>query len=265
MILTILFLIFGFNSIGFFLAYYYQTDRLTDAFYALSFVIALISLASVSSLQAPQIVLALLIFAWAIRLGSFLGIRVHKKGRDARFDNIRNKFGTYLGFWMMQALSVYLILAPTQFFFIQPQVEFTFISFLGFMISIGSLIIEAVADEQKRVYRLHHPDRWIDKGLWCICRHPNYLGEIGFWLGVYLFVWSSLPAYLKLAGLISPAYIFFLLRFVSGIPILEKKGQDLWGKDEAYQAYLKKVPGLWPSKESIGAIKNTDTFKLNGM
>lgn len=69
---------------------------------------------------------------------------------------------------------------------------------LGFL---GFLVIETIADEQHWKYqsekwkliregKLLHGDfakGFLDKGLWAISRHPNYLGEQGIWVCFYFF------------------------------------------------------------------------------
>ena len=43
---------------------------------------------------------------WAVRIGGFLLYRVLKTGSDNRFDDIRSKFLSFLGFWVGQILWV---------------------------------------------------------------------------------------------------------------------------------------------------------------
>lgn len=56
----------------------------------------------------------------------------------------------------------------------------------GLGLSIVAVIIEAIADEQLYPYRTKIKDRYIDVGLWKYSRHPNYLGEMSFWWGLYI-------------------------------------------------------------------------------
>lgn len=52
---------------------------------------------------------------------------------------------------------------------------------------LSGLLLEAVADEQKLVAkRAHGASVPVTGGLYGVCRHPNYLGEIVFHLGVRL-------------------------------------------------------------------------------
>jgi steroid 5-alpha reductase family enzyme len=75
--------------------------------------------------------------------------------------------------------------------------------------------------------------------LWRYSRHPNYFGEILQWWGIWLCVFS-LP-YGPLA-IISPLTITWLIVFVSGVPLLEKR----YAKDKTYQAYAAQTSRLIP-------------------
>jgi len=46
--------------------------------------------------------------------------------------------------------------------------------------------------------------------------------------------------------MLSPLFVYALLTRVSGIPTLVRRGQQLWGDDPAYQAYLSSTPLLLP-------------------
>jgi steroid 5-alpha reductase family enzyme len=82
-----------------------------------------------------------------------------------------------------------------------------------------------------------------DQGLWKYSRHPNYFGEVTQWWGLWIvLVSSNLPGIYKLVGLAGPLSITYLILFVSGVPMLEKK----YAKDKAYQAYAKKTNKFFP-------------------
>jgi steroid 5-alpha reductase family enzyme len=51
------------------------------------------------------------------------------------------------------------------------------------------------------------------------------------------------PQYLSA---VSPLFVWFLLRHVSGVPILEKQALKKWGSDPAFQSYVQNTPLLWP-------------------
>lgn len=87
--------------------------------------------------------------------------------------------------------------------------------------------------------------KFIQSGLWAYSRHPNYLGEILQWSGLFLSA-SSVMRGVQHLSVVSPLFLWFLLRHVSGIPILEQQALKKWGSDPAFQNYLRNTPLLWP-------------------
>ena len=185
-ILTYLGFSVGFNLLLFVVAYILQTDKITDISYALTFVI----LAMTSFLNSGQdlidLVLLCVILVWAFRLGSYLFTRIHRIGRDARFDQIRVKFSSFLTFWIMQGLTCFIVLIPVFKVNGVTSKEVNFILLIGIVLAIVGLIIETIADKQKYAFKLKHPDRHMREGLWSKLQHPNYTGELLFWWGIFL-------------------------------------------------------------------------------
>ncbi|MCC7543396.1 DUF1295 domain-containing protein [bacterium] len=69
-------------------------------------------------------------------------------------------------------------------------------------------------------------------GLWKYSRHPNYFGEALLWWGLHIFAVSlRTPFWL----IVIPLTITILVRFVSGMPLLEQKML----KNATYKAYAK--------------------------
>ncbi|MBT8231427.1 MAG: DUF1295 domain-containing protein [Bacteroidia bacterium] len=237
----------GINLVMFLVAYKYQTDKLTDASYSITF-IALSSwiFFQLSSRNVTDTIIYALIFIWAIRLGYYLFKRIQVTGRDDRFDEIRTSFKSFLGFWLVQGVSVFIILL-SQFIISQNNNDkISELIVIGIMISIIGFLIESVADHQKFTFKLNNPNDFISTGLWQKIRHPNYLGEILFWLGIFV---ASIPysslTYIAIA-LISPLWISFLLIKFSGIPPLEEKWMTKYKDNTDFQEYYKRTSRLIP-------------------
>ena len=85
----------------------------------------------------------------------------------------------------------------------------------------------------------------MDTGLYRIVRCPNYLGEMIFWTGVLLSGIGSLTGagqwIMALIGYIGIIFVMF-----SGARRLEIRQNKNYGKDPAYQKYVKTVPILVP-------------------
>ena len=180
-----------------------------------------------------------LVVVWAARLGSFLFKRIHRSGKDERFDDIKPSFARFLMTWTLQGLWVSFTLAAA-LAAITSQVKKGLDAFAlaGLLVWIAGFAIEAVADQQKNAFRAN-PDnkgRFIRNGLWAWSRHPNYFGEIVLWVGVAVIALPVLRGWQWLT-LISPVFVFFLLTRVSGIPMLEKRADEKWGGQPDYEAY----------------------------
>jgi steroid 5-alpha reductase family enzyme len=194
------------------------------------------------------VLLVILISLWAVRLGVYLFIRVHRMGRDARFDEMHNHFFRYAGFWLLQGVAVFLISIPAIMLIQNGAQTVHWISIAGVVFFLFGWAIEALADLQKFRFKQNpaNAHRWTDVGLWKRMRHPNYLGEMMVWVGIYLFAAPGLSAVQAVIGLVSPLFIVVLLRYVSGIPLLEKAALKKWGNDPAYLNYRKQTGMLFP-------------------
>jgi steroid 5-alpha reductase family enzyme len=92
-------------------------------------------------------------------------------------------------------------------------------------LTASAIWLEGTADNQLRRFRLAGPAPTdiLESGLWARCRHPNYLGEILFWWGLYLFALAADPAsWWTGVGAVS---ITLLFRFVS-LPMIEGRMLD---------------------------------------
>lgn len=247
-ILLVLIFSIGINLIMFVPAYLFQTDKLTDLSYAITFVvIALFAYLRTEATLATTLLL-LMVCVWALRLGGYLFIRIRKMKRDKRFDEMRHNFAKFLRFWLLQGVSVAVIMVATVLAMDSDTKMLGLVSILGLVIWLKGLAIEALADLQKFRFnnQLGNKGKWINTGIWRYSRHPNYYGEILVWAGVYIFCVPYLSGGQLLIALLSPAYIIGLLLFVSGIPLLEKSAEERWGSNKAYQQYKKNTPVLIP-------------------
>ena len=248
MLFASLALVLFLNFVLFCIAYKRQSDRLTDFAYALSFIIVSFSALAFTAHHSSLLNLVIaMVFVWAMRLGSFLVIRIRRSGKDARFDAMRQHFFKFLQFWLGQGLVAWILLLPL-LFLAESDGFISKLSLVGVALWLFGLVIETVADLQK--YRFSQDPgnkvKWIDTGLWHYSLHPNYFGEMLVWLGVYITTYSSLGAMQRAIGLISPVTIFILLRFVTGVPPLEKSGMKRWGNNPDYRAHLRRTNLLVP-------------------
>jgi steroid 5-alpha reductase family enzyme len=102
--LAITFLITVAYQLFFFaIAFSLKFDKLTDFAGGTNFIVlAIITLAfSENNSNARNIVVSIFIMAWGARLSGFLLFRILKTGKDDRFDDKRDKFWSFLGFWVL--------------------------------------------------------------------------------------------------------------------------------------------------------------------
>lgn len=240
---------FGINIFFFIFATTFKTDKLTDLSYGLSFIIlALFLLITNPNIQPLQLIVALLIIVWGVRLISYLFIRILKIKKDNRFDKIRSKPLEFAKFWLFQALAVWIIMLPASTLLAtEITTRFSLTSSIGILIFIIGLTIEAAADWQKFTFKIQpeNKNKWIQSGIWKYSRHPNYFGEMTLWWGIFI-ASSPVLSHWQWLTIIGPIFITFILIFVSGIPPLEKRYQKKYADNKEYREYKNKTSLLVP-------------------
>ncbi len=230
-------------------AYVFQTEKFFDLTGSLTYITVILAALLLSgSVDARSFMLAGMVVIWAARLGSFLVMRIHKSGKDSRFDQIKPSFARFLQTWTLQGLWIsFTLAAALAAVTSQVKVSLDGYAIAGLLVWAAGLGIEALADRQKNVFRRDpgHKDAFIQSGLWSWSRHPNYFGEITLWLGVAIAAFPVLYGW-QLLTLISPVFVAFLLIKVSGIPLLEKRADEKWGGRADYRAYKARTSVLVP-------------------
>ncbi len=174
-----------------------------------------------------QWIVTLLITLWGGRLFWHILRRNLGKGEDFRYAAFRKAWGkwtvprAFLQVYMLQGLFMYLISLsfillpdPSPILRPVPLIAGVLLFALGFT-------LETVADKQLSEFRKNpaHKGQLMTFGLWRYSRHPNYFGEATLWWGIFLIAVSGGVPWV---AVISPLTITLLLRFVSGVPMLEK-------------------------------------------
>ena len=230
-----------------------QTERFYDLTGGLTYLaVVAFSLWAGSQSEDPSTrewLISALVAIWAIRLSSFLFLRIHEAGKDGRFDQLKTSPVRFLVPWTLQALWVFLTLNVVVVINSQsgPAPPLGIWDGIGLMVWIMGFGIEVVADSQKTAFnaKQENEGRWIDEGLWSRSRHPNYLGEIMLWTGIAIFGVACLDG-LEMVAWISPVFVYLLLTKVSGIPLLDRRSLAKWGDNPEYQRYRENTPALFP-------------------
>lgn len=128
---------------------------------------------------------SIFIMLWGVRLSGFLLFRILKTGKDDRFDDKRDKFFPFLGFWVFQMIWVWVVSLPVTLINSPAVRQYPFIGFgtardiVGIIMFAIGFVMESVGDVQKYRFRSTQDKSAVcDKGFWAWSRHPNYFGEI---------------------------------------------------------------------------------------
>ena len=232
-------------------AYLFRTEKFFDLagsvtyIFAVSFVVFK-SNSDLLNYDIGSLILSLVIIIWALRLGSFLFLRIKKAGEDKRFKEIKTSPSRFFMTWSLQGMWVSLCSACALTALANPiGIQTNLLFYFGLFIFLSGFILEIIADTQKSKFRSNteNKNRFISTGLWSFSRHPNYLGEIILWLGISVMSISALSGW-QYVTLISPVFTYILLVYISGVRLLEESGKGKWGHLEEYKKYLKNTPSL---------------------
>ena len=237
-----------------------KTHKLTDVTYASTFVVLAVFAAAWrgGALNWVQVLVLIAMVLWAGRLGSYLLVRIFKVKSDPRFNKLDKKLRSWAAFWTVQALAVLALSAPFLYALsARPRTFTTHPAVVGgYLVALLGLTLETIADGQKYWFYGHQQrskTTFVSHGLWRICRHPNYLGDMLFWWGLWLFTataaWVQTPfrhSWYWLLLSLAPLLQTIMLVLVSGIPLLERNAWRKRGTDQLYQQYVNNTPVLVP-------------------
>jgi len=244
---------FGIQWLAFIPAYLGQTEKFYDLTGSLTYLTVMVMTVLLAKpTEARSLLLLALVAIWAVRLGSFLFLRIRKAGEDSRFDELKPSFPRFLLTWTLQGLWVSLTLAAALAAITAiRRVELGWLGYAGLAVWILGFGFEVIADRQKSAFRADpaNAGQFIKTGLWAWSRHPNYFGEIVLWIGVTLIAVPVLRGW-QWVTLISPLFVYMLLTRVSGVPMLEAKADQKWGGQAEYEAYKANTPVLVPRPPS---------------
>ncbi|MCJ7524735.1 MAG: DUF1295 domain-containing protein [Candidatus Aminicenantes bacterium] len=240
--------IFIYMTLVFVLALIKKNNGVVDIAWGLGFI--LVSLAVFllrGDGQARQWLALALVALWGGRLALHIFRRNRGREEDFRYAAWRRQWGKHFiirSFWqifMLQGLLLLLVSAPLLLIVGQAQPALHLLDGLGLLIWMAGFLFETIGDRQLAAFIKDPANRGkiMTGGLWAFSRHPNYFGEAALWWGMAVLALSAPRGWL---GLIGPVVITFLLRFVSGVPLLEKKYS---GRPD-FEAYKKQTSIFFP-------------------
>lgn len=247
--LKVAIVIFIYFNIVFVLGQILKNNSIVDSFWGPGFfLVALFTFFTTDYVGLRTIVITILVALWSIRLFFHITVRNWGKPEDFRYVNFRKKWGTnfallkaYFHVYMLQAVLLFIVSLPIIAGNNSPNQDLAWISYIGIGIWLIGYFFEVVGDKQLKDF-LSNPKnkgKLMTTGLWSYTRHPNYFGEATMWWGLFLIAITKLSGILII---ISPIVITFLLLFVSGVPMLEKKYKDR----PDFIEYSKHTPKFFP-------------------
>jgi steroid 5-alpha reductase family enzyme len=202
-------------------------------------------------IKVRQVVVVVLVLVWAVRLTGNWAIGWHGLTQeDWRYVMLRGNTAGRLPWWLVNLVGIQLV--PTLVVFVgmlplwpalgRPTHTLGALDVLALVVTATAIVVETVADNQMRAF-VRDPanrGRTIDVGLWSLSRHPNYLGEISFWCGLYLFGLAADPSWWwTVAGPV----VMVLLFETASIPMMEERSL---ARRPEYADYQRRVPRLLP-------------------
>ncbi len=153
---------------------------------------------------------------------------LHEKNKKLWF--ITNFFGIN----MMPTLFVFAGMVPA-YYAVTDGAGINAATLLGAAVCAGAVVLQIFSDAQMRSFRKDpaNKGRNIETGLWKYSRHPNYLGEVSMWWGVWIMQISVLPH--TWWTVFAPVAMTLLFVFIS-IPMMENR---LLESKQGYAEYKK--------------------------
>ena len=203
-----------------------------------------------SSMSLLEWLACILMFAYGLRLGSYLLIRERKSAADRKElspEIERSKkmpIAAKLGLWVGCAL-LYTLMTIPLFFRLKNRAQPDAMLWTGLAVAASGFVIEAAADLQKTLAKKKNSRRFVDSGLYRFVHCPNYFGELLLWLGRLITGINALHGFRQwLPALLGFALIAWVM--FGGARRLELRQDKNYGTDPKYQEYVKSVPIMIP-------------------
>ena len=194
-----------------------------------------------------ELLVALMVTAWGLRLSAYLWWRNHGKGEDYRYVAMRKHFGakfpivSLFTVFGLQGVLMWIVSLPVQVSSAS-RTDIDLFLVLGAALWIVGLGFESVGDAQLAQFKANPANAGtvMDRGLWRFTRHPNYFGDFCVWWGIYV---TALGTPWGWATIMGPIAMSTLLIRVSGKGLLEK---TIGRRRAGYDKYIATTSGFFP-------------------
>ncbi len=235
------------QTIWFFISLAKKRNDIADIIWSLGAILVCTYILTTNIFTLRYFLVFCLILMWGLRVSIHVFLRNRGKKEDSRYQKWRKEWGksfkirSFFQVFLLQGFVTILLVAPAILVSTYHQPPLGWLDIVGSCVWCVGFFFETIGDYQLQQF-IKNPSnkgKIMTGGLWKYTRHPNYFGETTMWWGIFIIALSSPYG---VYSLISPITITFLLLFVSGIPMLEKKYAD----NPEFQEYKKRTSAFIP-------------------
>ena len=194
-----------------------------------------------------------LILYWATRLT--LNWAIYWEGmhhEDWRYSLLRQKspkmavLTDLFGIHLFPTLQVFAGMLPVYAVYCLGDAPLNWLDLVAATVTFSAVTLQLVSDRQlHRFIAQRQEGEQLHSGLWAWSRHPNYCGELGFWLGLFLFGLAAYPTgwWWMILGIVLMTLMFLF----ASIPMMEQRSLE---RRPGYQQIIDSTSMLipWPPR-----------------
>jgi len=203
-----------------------------------------------TTMSLLQALVLFMVCGWSIRLTVNWILRWRGlRDEDWRYLAFRFKyrenywFVSFFGIHLFPTLVVFLGCLAVYPALVLHEGEMGLLEWIAVLITLSGIIYETISDIQLRRYVIDKEKcDFLCSGFWKYSRHPNYFGEVLFWIGLFLFSTGMERLY----WWIVPGPVIMILMFYTvSIPMIDKR---MLRRKTGYRDYMKRTSAMIPWK-----------------
>ena len=238
----------------FFFSRYHNNSSIYDPYWSVVpplLAIYWISLVPFDELHPRVWIAFLLILAWSVRLTWNWKMRWRGlTDEDWRYVDIKENTGRLspladlTAIHFLPTLLVFIGCLPL-YFITQYHGDWGWFDLIAICVMTGAILLQGIADTQlRRFLKTRQQGQILNHGVWTYARHPNYLGEIFVWWGLFLFAAAAGASYLaENIWVVSGAVAINILFIFASVPLMNARGRKY---RPGYDEHIKRVNALIP-------------------